>query len=47
MYNPRQNQGRRKDQVESSEKIANISIAVALIILGILLVVDLVKHLSW
>ena len=47
MYNPRQNQGRRQDQVDSSEKIANISIGVTLVILAILLIVELVKHIQW
>jgi len=45
MYNPRQDQGRRKDQVDSSERIANISTSITLIILAAILIVDLIKHL--
>jgi hypothetical protein len=44
MYNPRQNQGRRKDQVESSEKILRISSCVIIGVMILLVIRELINQ---
>lgn len=44
MYNPRQNQGRRQDQVDSSEKILKISSCIFIGLMVLLVIRELINE---